>query len=195
MLKRLIALFLVLFTASLYANWEYGGGYNEDGSRLSISVRGGIAMPFSKMKNNLGPTTVDYYTDDDGTVFSDDPLCTGGTGTCSYLASIDLGKLPVYKKYESMSWVGGASIGMTIPYMPQLRVEMDWLHIAESDYDSNPLFKGDVETEAGILSNSVASAQTSIETDIISAMFYYDFFEGIVKPKNTIIPYINVGIG
>ena len=39
------------------------------------------------------------------------------------------------------------------------------------------------------------SVQSTVSTDIISAMFFYDFFDGLYKPLREIIPYVGFGLG
>jgi hypothetical protein len=195
MRKIFCALGIALCALGARANWEYGGGYHDDGERFTVSVRGGVAMPFAKMKNNLGGMLADYYTDGAGNVY-DSLKCPGGDcSSLTYIGRVNLGDLPVAKKYDSFSWAGGASVGMTVAGNSGWRAELDWLHISESDYSANPLFAGDVEMTIGIVPQAVAGAQTTVSTDVISAMIYYDFFGGSAKPAETVIPYIGLGLG
>ena len=39
------------------------------------------------------------------------------------------------------------------------------------------------------------AVQSTVTTDIISAMAFYDFFEGLEKPLNQWIPYVGLGLG
>ena len=39
------------------------------------------------------------------------------------------------------------------------------------------------------------SVQSTMSADIISVMAYYDFFDGLQKPLNKMIPYIGFGVG
>jgi hypothetical protein len=180
------------------ANWEYGvaggGRYDDDGARLSIAFRGGISMPFASVQNDLGSIVINYWTSG-GQAYTGDNTC-GGASPCDYFGRVDLGKLPATNNYDSFAWVGGAAVGMTVGGSPNLRIEMDWLHIAEANYNANPLFAGNVEMAPGIvMENAVASARSTVATDIVSAMFYYDFFGGMAKPARSVIPYVGAGLG
>jgi hypothetical protein len=159
-----------------------------------MSFKGGMAMPASaKMKNEMGAVIVGYYTDD-SQLYIDDDTC-GGSGICNFVGLVNLGDLPVSKKFNSLSFAGGASAGIVIGGAPNIRVELDWLHISESNYNASPLFAGDVVMSVGTLSNNVAAARTTSVTDTVSAMFYYDFFSGARKPVGTMIPYVGAGFG
>jgi hypothetical protein len=192
-MKRLPAasLLVSLVLSPLAANWEYGGGYRGYDGRLVVSFKGGAAIPFASMKNDLGNVIVDYWADGSNKVGLDD-----GGGANTPLGIGDLGTLPVAKKYDSISWAGGASVGMVLDGGPNVRMELDWLHVAEADYDANPLLSGDFELSAyGTAWNDTAVAKSVVSTDIISAMIYYDFFNGSRRPSNTMIPYVGVGLG
>jgi hypothetical protein len=192
--------FLSFVPLTAHANWEYGGGYYDDGARMTISIRGGVAMPFAKMQNDLGGLPINYYSDvgSGGSSIVDELYCLDPDNDCTgydWIGTVDVGALPVAKKYDSFSWAGGAAVGMTISGSPNWRVELDWLHIAESDYSADPLFKGDAETTLGPMENKVATAHATASTDVISAMFYYDFFSGFRKQIGAMIPYIGFGLG
>ena len=183
----------VAFGAS--ANWEYGNPYHDDGGRITISFRGGIARPAATMKNELGNMPINYYVYDNQYIFANDNECGGNPDDCDLLATVDVGKLPVAKKYDSMSFAGGAAVGIAWGGSPNIRTELDWLHISESTYRADPLFQGETETNSGTLMNVVAAARAKMNADVISAMIYYDFFSGQRKPNKTMIPYIGAGFG
>ena len=87
-----------------------------------------------------------------------------------------------------------------MPYHQQWRLEAGYDHISETSYNETPLFQGDLVltgTELGDVTASISSSGVSstITTDIVSVMGFYDFFDGIQKPTNQIIPYIGVGVG
>ena len=68
------------------------------------------------------------------------------------------------------------------------------------EYNQSPLFDGDLPLTGGDVSDVViiaqsGSAQSKISTDIISAMAFYDFFDGLQKPVRKVIPYVGFGIG
>lgn len=56
--------------APAFANWEYSGTYlgdgwyTDDGSRFVMSVRGGAALGFGSIKNEVGALTTEYYVKD-----------------------------------------------------------------------------------------------------------------------------------
>jgi hypothetical protein len=210
--KRVFAFLFALFSAgSAWANWEYSGNSRagDDGGRMVVALRGGMAMPFvGNMKNDLGTFEGVYYTyfdsNNDFTGYFFEPTCSGAfpSGDCPVAGAVNIGDFPLTKKYDSYSWAGGVSVGMVAAGSPALRIELDWLHIAESDFNSTPLFFGVPELgyEGSVLpvasaSWPVGSARTTVSTDVISAMFYYDIFIGKIKPMHSLIPYIGAGIG
>lgn len=214
MRKRIIYVLSVLScvaTGSSYANWEYPGTYvgdgvySDDGSRFVISARGGASISRATIKNEIGALTSEYYYNPtNGGVISAAyyEACVDG-GSCAgyeYAGIGDLATLPATKDYSDFSFAVGASVGWTIPYRPQWRVELGWDHIAESEYNSSPLFEGDMPLAGGDVSGVVVfaqsgSVQSKVATDIISAMAFYDFFDGLQKPMRRVIPYVGFGIG
>jgi hypothetical protein len=186
---------MILFTAFATANWEYGDGAAGGGGRMTVSVRGGVAMPFASMKSELGGVTLLYYTD--GSVLYNNNTCGGGGCTpTTPVAEADLGKMPLAKKYDSFSWAGGAGVGFVPDGRPNVRMELDWLHISETDYDSNPLFLDELTiTGLGTYPNPVAAAKSTVSTDVVSAMIYYDFFAGPRRPAGQAVPYVGAGLG
>ncbi len=209
-------LFLLPFLSCLIfgaasANWEYAGyyvgdgAYEDDGSRFIVSVRGGASFGMGTIKNEIGELTPLYYmSPDGGTIISELGYyqCTDSGGCEDYIQAgyINLGSLPATKDFESFGFSAGASIGWTVPYTPQWRLELGWDHIAESEYNASPfvegetpLFGGEAEGATAIISSG--AVQSKVETDIISVMAFYDFYSGLQKPIRSAIPYIGIGIG
>ncbi len=199
-----VPFFALLGILPVHANWEYNerdsgtGIYSDDGSRFTISLRGGFSSASGKIKNELGSLVPPaYYVEDATGIIVSGAYC-GGTCGAGYtsVGQIDVADLPAAKKLSSYSFASAISVGWTLPNAPQWRMEGNWDHISESEYNSSPMFDGVTDSTTGdnlhVLSSGVNSTMT---TDIISAMFYYDFFDGMVKPKNQFIPYIGLGLG
>ncbi|MDR2769850.1 MAG: hypothetical protein LBB08_00185 [Rickettsiales bacterium] len=190
-MNKYLAFFAALaMVGSVRANWEHGT-YGDDGGRFTFSVRGGVAMPFASMANDLGSFNVAYWTD--GAYYYTGDSCAGGV--CDYIGTVDMGQLGVAKKYDSITWAGGAGIGMVVGGNPQWRMELDWLHIAESEFSASPIFRGMAGTISGTEEFGAGSAYSKVSTDIVSAMAYYDFFDGAAKNVGSATPYIGFGIG
>ncbi len=197
--------------APAIADWQYpgtyvgDGWYNDDGTRFVISARGGAAFGMGKIQNDAGAIANEYFiSPDGGTVVSAtyyySCVDSGGCSDYLYAGYGDLNKLSPTKDFESFSFATGASIGWTIPNRPQWRLEAGWDHISESEYNASPMFAGELTLIGGDVSDVIINAQSStvnskISTDVISAMAFYDFFDGIQKPTRTMIPYIGFGIG
>lgn len=173
--------------------------------RFIISVRGGASIRRGSVNNEISSLTNGYYVNPaDNTVVSvayyEDCV---GEGLCTdylYAGIGDISKLPAGKNFSAFSFAAGASIGWTVPNLPQWRTEIGWDHISASEYNASPLFEGDLELQGGQVSDVVAHVQSggahsSATTDIISAMAFYDFFDGIRKPVHEFIPYVGLGIG
>lgn len=196
---------------SAHANWQYPGNYlgdgwyQDDGSRFTISVRGGASLQRGAINNDIGSMTAEYYINpNDGMVISaayyDDCVSGGGCGDFEYAGLGDLSSLPADKDMSNFSFAAGASLGWTVPNSPQWRIELGWDHIAESDYNASPLFDGDLSLQGGSVEGVVINVQSGgthsqITTDIFSIMAFYDFFDGIRKPLKTFIPYVGFGLG
>ena len=214
MRKRKIWFLSVLFAmiaGPVMADWQYPGTYvgdgwwNDDGSRFVISARGGGAFGMGKIKNQVGAIANEYYISPDGgtVVTATYYLSCVDKGGCSdylYAGYGDLNKLPASKDLESFSFAAGASVGWTIPNRPQWRIEAGWDHISESEYNSSPMFSGELELVGGDVNGVVIDVQSStvnskISTDVVSAMAFYDFFDGLQKPMQQAIPYVGFGIG
>lgn len=205
-MKTKITLCSLLFTlcgAAAYANWEYsapGGYFGDDGSRATISIRGGGAFGSAKISNDLGTLVPEPYWYDPTIGVMTESYC-GGAAACATagyqnLGQVDIGDLSANEKFGSFSFAGGAGIGWVLPYTPQWRLEAAWDHIAKSDYNQSPMFKGVLESTTGALMEIESTGvQSTISTDIFSAMAYYDFFDGMQKPLRTFVPYIGVGAG
>lgn len=208
--------FLVPFLSCLifgaaHANWEYQGyyvgegAYEDDGSRFVVSVRGGASFGMGGIKNEIGELTPLYYmSPDGGTIMSELGYyqCTDRGGCADYVMAgyVNLGALPATQDYQSFGFAAGASVGWTLPYTPQWRLELGWDHIAESEYNASPFIEGETPLFGGSLSNAVAmissgAVQSQVETDIISVMAFYDFYDGLYKPMRKAIPYIGFGVG
>ena len=193
-----------LYAAPVAANWQYDGTYigdgwyNDDGARFVISVRGGMSFGSAKIQNDVGALTSEfYYSPSTGDVISKqyyDSLTNKGDFTNAGVGEI--GDLPAKKNFSEVAFAAGASIGWTLPNHPQWRLELGWDHISESEYNSSPLFEGDLLLTSGISIFAQSGAvQSTITTDIVSAMAFYDFFDGLQKPLQTVIPYVGFGVG
>lgn len=136
-----------------YANWQYAGeyvgdgAYIDDGSRFTISFRGGASFGFGNIKNDIGELTPLYYSN--GTDLMtylayeqciSDPTCASTIGDYTAAGYINLGSLPATKNFESFSFAAGASIGWTVPNAPQWRIEAGYDHIAQTDFNASPFF-------------------------------------------------------
>lgn len=200
-----------LIIGGAHANWEYAseyvadGVYTDNGARFVLSLRGGAAYSMAKIKNEIGTEVVAYYYNEStGEVITelyyDQCTQSGGCEGFELAGSADLAALKPKKDYSEISFAAGASIGFTVPYRPQWRLELGWDHVLESEYNQSPMFTGDVTLEGGALNGAVLEVQSSavqsnLTSDIISVMAFYDFFKGIEKPLNHLIPYIGLGVG
>jgi len=189
-----LVLTAVLAPSLLLANWEPRGPYRDDGSRFVISVRGGVAMPLATMRNDLGDMLVGIYEQDGGVTYAPD-TSNPVDNPFDLIGTVDLGTLNMNGNFNQVSLAYGLSAGVVMTGNTNIRFEADWLRIEESSFSSNPLFYGDVDTTLGVVSNAVASARASMNSDIISAFVYYDFFEGRLRPEQGFIPYVGLGLG
>ena len=197
-----------LISGAAVADWQYpgtyvgDGWYADDGSRFVISARGGAAFGMGTVKNEVGAVVNEYFISPDlNTVvtrmyYDQCENCDGYL----YAGYGNLSKVSPSKDFEGFSFAAGASIGWTISNRPQWRLEAGWDHISESEYNASPMFDGELELVGGDVSGVVvdiqsASVQSKISTDVISAMAFYDFFDGLYKPMHQIIPYIGFGVG
>jgi len=186
------------------ANWQYSGEYTynprayDDGSRTTFSLRGGATFAWAKMQNDVGSVVSEYYANyDTGEVIS--AAQYEGCTNCNdfvYAGTGELGDVGLNKDLSGYSFTAGASIGFLFPDKPQWRVELGWDHFSKIDYNESPLFKGNMTLTGGDTINvESGSAQSTVSSDIISVMAFYDFFEGFQKPLYKMIPYVGLGIG
>lgn len=211
MMKRMLfvlPMIACLVSAGARANWEYDGTYvrdgyyRDDGRRFIILVRGGMSYGMAKMKNDIGTLTSEfYYNPNDGSIVSAAyyDKCTT-CGDYVYAGIADVGKVPIKENYREMSFVGGMAIGWVLPWTPQWRFQVDWDYISESEYNALPLLSGRVPLEGGEVSGlSVdirsGGVQSTVTTNVLSAMAIRDFYDGWQKPLRKIIPYAGFGLG
>ena len=183
-----------------HANWQYSGehtydmAYYDRGERVSVSLRAGASFAMGKAQNNAGVIVYSYCYDPVTGAFEPD------TGECAsgqiYAGSASLESMSM-SKLSGITFSGGASIGWILPDRPQWRLELGWDHFNEVDYNETPLFYGDLNLSGGYSVDNfdVGSVKSTMATDIISAMAFYDFFEGMQKPLQMMIPYVGLGIG
>ena len=197
-----------LVCAPARADWEYpgyyvgDGAYVDDGGRFVVSVRGGASFGFGSIKNEIGELTPRYYSDG-VSILSELAYLQGVEQGLyedySFVGYINLGDLPASKDYEAFTFAAGASVGWTIPNSSQWRIELGWDHISETEYNASPFLEGEAEllgtTEGGIALISSGAVQSSVTTDIISVMAFYDFYDGVQKPARKMIPYVGFGVG
>lgn len=193
--------------AGARANWEYeseyvaGGWYNDDGSRFVLSVRGGLSYGMAKIKNDIGDVSVNYYLNsvDDSVISQGLSVINCGASGCSGYDPIgfgNIGDLSAKEEYKKLTFAAGASVGWVVPYYSNWRLEVGWDRITESDYNSSPLFQGDLTLSSGeVVTVASGGVHSTVSTDIVSAMAFYDFFDGLEKPLHSIIPYVGFGLG
>jgi hypothetical protein len=205
MTKRIALCGLLLAICHAYpasANWERRPVYIDDGMRMTLSFRGGFSYGKGTINNELGSLVPEPYWYDSAT----DELMTqtycGGAASCAAagftsVGQIDIASLPAAKDYDSFTWTGAVAAGFTVPRSPQWRIEANWEHIAQTNYNAWPMFKGDLTSTSGMILDGVLSGgvYSTLASDIITGMIYYDFFDGCAKPSGTVIPYIGFGIG
>ena len=214
MRKRNICILPILMSLCAlpaFAGWQYDGvylrdgWYEDDGSRFIISVRGGASYGMGTIENNAGAIVTEYYLSPDKTEIATKGYYEEVLGKPSdwfYAGYTDVSDIPPSDDFDSFSFAAGASIGWTIPYTPQWRIEAGWDHIVKSDYNASPMFSGDVTLKDGdpavegiILPLQSGSVNSEVTTDVISIMAFYDFYDGLYKPLRQVIPYIGFGIG
>lgn len=199
---------LMMFAMPAFAGWQYNGYYvndgyyTDDGSRFVVGLRGGVSIANAKIQNDVGSLYGYYYVNEaNGDVVSQLAWVAADEPSGYLFAGYgDLSTLPAKKDFSKTAFAAGASVGFTIPYHPQWRLEAGFDHITETDYNQIPLFEGDLKVSGGAIGNqtvhvSSGGATATIATDVISAMAFYDFYEGIKKPVNKVIPYIGFGLG
>lgn len=205
----LFSLLALMFCENALAGWQSNGYYIndsyyvDDGSRFVISLRGGLSLANAKMKNEMGSLEADYYASADGDVISEVAFQSIGGDIYhpeekgyTYVGAGNVASLPVKKDFSKMAFTAGGSIGFTVPYHPQWRLEAGFDHVSETDYNETPFLEGDLTLSSDVSAHVFSSGVTStVTTDIISVMAFYDFYEGKQKQLNQFIPYIGFGIG
>lgn len=203
---------VIMCALPAFAGWQYDGYYlddayyDEDSTKFVLGFRGGMSWGYAKMKNEIGNLDGYYFLNTEtGAVISEkayDIYLDHGGDPAVYLDAGygDLSKLPVDKDFSKFAFTAGASIGFTIPYHQNWRLEAAYDHIAETEYNQIPLFSGDLTLSGGEIGDqdfhvSSSGATSTVSTDIVSVMAYYDFFSGNKKPMDTMVPYIGLGVG
>ena len=193
-------LFAFCFVPTAHANWEKRPVYIDDGARFTLSVRGGFAYGMGKIRNELGTLTPEPYWYD-GLELVTESFC-GGPAACTAagytaIGQVDLAELPANKNLSTFTWAGAVGVGFTVPDSPNWRIEANWDHISIAKYSAAPLFKGNLVSSEGYKLEDVMAGgvYSKLTNDIITAMFYYDFFDGCVKPAHEFIPYVGLGFG
>ncbi len=198
--------FMLMGVGVASANWQYPMGgqrdswHGDDGMRFVLSVRGGASMGRASIQNDIGGLTGNYMVNTtSGEIVTQawydlqDPTVQAQYAPAGYAR---LGDLPAANKYSEIAFAAGVSVGFTMPDTPQWRIELGFDHIAETDYNENPLFQGSLITSEGyVVDAQSGGVQSTLASDIYSVMAFYDFFEGIQKPLKQMIPYIGVGAG
>ena len=198
-----LACVLVLNTGAAQANWQYSGEYtyktssDDDGGRATVTLRGGMSYVMASMKNEVG-SVVPVFCVNSGT---GEVIPLGTADDCSAYPGFEeagtgnLGSLGM-EDLSDIAFSGGASIGWVLPNNPRWRLELGWDHFAEVDYNEAPLFSGDMHLTNGSTAYVESGAvQSTVSSDIISVMAYYDFFDGSAKPMGKMIPYVGLGFG
>lgn len=202
---------LVLCAAPAFAGWQYKGYYVDDGYyddngvRFVLGFHGGLSWANAKMKNDIGNLQGDYYMNNTtheiiSAMAYDIYLDNAGDPLAyTYAGYGDLSTLPLKENFSKFAFAAGASIGFTMPYHPSWRLEAGYDHIAETSYNQIPLLSGDLNLSGGdvegVFHVSSSGAHATISTDVVSLMAYYDFFDGMQKPLNKIVPYVGFGLG
>ena len=191
------------------AGWEYDGEhindgyYRDDGRRFIILVRGGMSYGMAKMKNDIGTLTSEFWYDPNGGSIVSGAYhdsCGAACGDFVYAGIADIGKLPMNKNYKEMAFTGGAAIGWVLPWTPHWRFQVDWDYMSEAEYNASPMLEGKVPLEGGDvegLSVNIRSGgvQSTVTTNVITAMAIRDFYDGWDKPMRKFIPYAGFGLG
>ena len=207
--KKSLSLIALMFAVTpAFAGWQYDGYYvgdgyyEDDGSRLTVSLRGGLSLANAKLKNEVGNLDAYYYINPDSGAavslryFSDAAEAASNGFTDVAVGSVS--ELPVKKNFSKNAFTAGASVGFTVPNHPQWRLEAGYDYISETEYNEVPLFEGAMNVHGefnGTIHVASSGVTSTISTDIISAMAYYDFFDGNKKQLNTLIPYVGLGVG
>lgn len=208
-IKKSLSLVALMFVAMpAFAGWQYDGYYvddgyyEDDGSRFTISLRGGLSLANAKMKNEVGNLDAYYYINPTtGAAVSLRYFADAEEAASNGFTSVAVGNvsdLPVKKDFSKTAFTAGGSVGFTVPNHPQWRLEAGYDYISETEYNEVPLFEGNMNVRGeynGTIHVSSSGVTSTISTDVISAMIYYDFFDGNKKQLNKLIPYIGLGAG
>ncbi len=197
------SVFIMFFACPAMAGWEYDGYrtndglYNDNGLRFTIGLRGGLSIADAKMKNEIGSLYAAYWINDTtGEVISDLNYTNSNPEGLAWAGYGDVGTLPIRENVKKNAFAAGASVGFTLPDHPQWRLEANYDFIAETEYNQTPLLEGSLTLSEGqTVSVRSTSAKSTITTDIVSAMVYYDFFTGKEKRLSQFIPYVGFGLG
>ncbi|MBR1380714.1 MAG: hypothetical protein IJ560_03980 [Alphaproteobacteria bacterium] len=215
MKERLLFILPIVLCTTIHsanADWQYrgtyigDGAYTDDGSRFVLSLRGGASFGMGKIQNDIGALTTGYYLNESSGIVVSDAYyesCVANGGCTSGFVDAGIGSLatlPAKDNFEALSFTAGASLGWTLPNRPQWRIEAAWDHMAESEYNASPIFEGELGLSGGDIAGLTVHAQSggvesTITTDVISAMITYDFYDGLQKPVGKIIPYLGLGVG
>lgn len=199
--------FMLLGIGMASANWQYpvNGARRDtwrgdDGMRFVLSVRGGASFGHATIQNDIGGLTANYMVNTtNGEIVTQawyDLQDASVQANYAYAGYAQLGDLPATNDYSEFAFAAGISMGFTVPDSPQWRIELGFDHIAESDYNENPLFQGGLITSEGYVADAQSGGvQSTLSSDIYSVMAFYDFFDGIQKPLKQMIPYIGFGAG
>lgn len=199
--------FMLLGIGMASANWQYpvNGARpdtwrGDDGMRFVLSVRGGASFGHATIQNDIGGLTANYMVNTtNGEIVTQawyDLQDASVQANYAYAGYAQLGDLPATNDYSEFAFAAGISMGFTVPDSPQWRIELGFDHIAESDYNENPLFQGGLITSEGYVADAQSGGvQSTLSSDIYSVMAFYDFFDGIQKPLKQMIPYIGFGAG
>lgn len=209
--KSVFSLLTVMCVVPAFAGWQHDGYYvndgyyKNDGSRFVMGVRGGLSLGNAKIKNDIGNLDAGYWANlQTGQVISDlrYDLAGGGDALPDFVdaGQGNIGDLHAKKDFSKTAFTAGVSLGFTVPDAPQWRLEAGYDYISEVDYNRVPLFEGDLFVSGGAIGDAIvhvssSGATSTIETDVISVMAYYDFFDGKQKQLNQVIPYIGFGAG
>lgn len=210
MMKKLflvLPLISCVCIGSAHANWEYRNGIDDsvgwltdNGARFVLSLRGGASYGIAKIHNEIGDLSPAFFYNGNNVISQGFLELSCGSACDDYeLAGYgNIGKLPAREDYKKFTFAAGLSIGWVMPNHQNFRLEVTWDRMSEADYSSSPLFEGNLALSGGDLSSAYVQSgavQSTVTTDVISAMTIYDFFDGIEKPLHTMVPYIGIGLG
>ena len=198
-----------MFAVPAIAGWQYDGiyvgdgYYTDDGSRFIVSARGGAAIGMADIQNDVGAISTGYYIDptNPDNILDQGRYDASGLTGWDFAGVANLANLPAKKDFKGLSFAGGVSVGWRISGATQWRFEAGWDHISKTDYNASPMFSGKITLQDGNIVPPVSisidsgSVNSEITTDVVSAMAFYDFFNGTFFPIKKIIPYIGFGLG